>query len=52
MGGFVQAQAHLQLVYAIVDGGCDPQEALDRPRFRIDGSDVHLEEGLWERPPS
>jgi gamma-glutamyltranspeptidase/glutathione hydrolase len=48
MGGFVQAQAHLQLVEAIVDGGCDPQEALDRPRFRIDGTDLHLEAGLWE----
>jgi gamma-glutamyltranspeptidase / glutathione hydrolase len=49
MGGFVQAQAHLQLVEEIVDGGSDPQEALDRPRFRIDGADVHLEEGLWDR---
>ncbi len=25
-----------------------PQAALDRPRFRIDGSQIHLEEGLWE----
>ena len=33
---------------ALIDGGCDPQAALDRPRFRIDGSQIHLEEGLWE----
>jgi gamma-glutamyltranspeptidase/glutathione hydrolase len=48
MGGFTQAQAHLQLVTALVDDGCDPQEALDRPRFRIDGDQVLLEQGLWE----
>jgi gamma-glutamyltranspeptidase/glutathione hydrolase len=49
MGGFLQAQAHLQLVSALVDGGLDPQAALDRPRFRVEGGDVLLEEGLWER---
>lgn len=49
MGGFLQAQAHVQLVSALVDGGLDPQAALDRPRFRVDGDDVLLEEGLWER---
>ncbi len=49
MGGFIQAQAHLQLVSALVDGGLDPQEALDRPRFRVDGDVVRLEEGLWSR---
>ena len=37
MGGFIQAQAHVQLVSAIVDDGLDPQAALDRPRFRVDG---------------
>src|SRR5919106_827235 len=31
------------------DRGCDPQAALDRPRFRVEGEDVLLEEGLWER---
>ena len=31
MGGFIQAQAHVQLVSAIVDDGLDPQAALDRP---------------------
>jgi gamma-glutamyltranspeptidase/glutathione hydrolase len=49
MGGFIQAQAHLQLVSAIVDDGLDPQAAIDRPRFRVDGELVRLEEGLWER---
>ncbi|MGH3015524.1 MAG: gamma-glutamyltransferase family protein [Gaiellaceae bacterium] len=49
MGGFLQAQAHVQLVSALVDGGLDPQAALDRPRFRVEGDDVLLEEGLWER---
>ena len=49
MGGFVQAQAHVQLVSALVDGGLDPQAALDRPRFRVDRGEVLLEEGLWER---
>jgi gamma-glutamyltranspeptidase/glutathione hydrolase len=49
MGGFIQAQAHLQFVSALVDDGLDPQAALDRPRFRVDGDLVRLEEGLWER---
>jgi gamma-glutamyltranspeptidase/glutathione hydrolase len=49
MGGFIQAQAHTQFVSAIVDDGLDPQAALDRPRFRVDGDVIRLEEGLWER---
>jgi gamma-glutamyltranspeptidase/glutathione hydrolase len=49
MGGFLQAQAHVQLVSALVDGGLDPQAALDRPRFRVDRDHVLLEEGLWGR---
>jgi gamma-glutamyltranspeptidase / glutathione hydrolase len=51
MGGFLQAQAHLQLVSALVDDGLDPQAALDRPRFRVEGRLVRLEEGLWDREP-
>jgi gamma-glutamyltranspeptidase / glutathione hydrolase len=47
MGGFIQAQAHMQLVSAIVDDGLDPQAALDRPRFRVEGEALLLEEGLW-----
>jgi len=49
MGGFIQAQAHVQLVSALVDDEVDPQAALDRSRFRVDGHSVILEEGLWER---
>jgi gamma-glutamyltranspeptidase/glutathione hydrolase len=49
MGGFIQAQAHTQFVSSLVDDGLDPQAALDRPRFRVDGGVVRLEEGLWER---
>ena len=49
MGGLMQAQAHVQLVSALVDDGLDPQAALDRPRFRVEGDAVLLEAGLWER---
>ena len=49
MGGFIQAQAHMQLVSGLVDDALDPQAALDRPRFRVDGEVIRLEEGLWER---
>jgi gamma-glutamyltranspeptidase/glutathione hydrolase len=49
MGGTLQAQAHVQLVCALVDEGLDPQAALDRARFRVEGSTVLLEEGLWDR---
>jgi gamma-glutamyltranspeptidase / glutathione hydrolase len=51
MGGFIQAQAHAQLVSAMVDDGLDPQAALDRPRFRVERDCVRLEEGLWEHEP-
>src|SRR4051794_23609628 len=46
MGAFLQAQAHLQFVSALVDDGLDPQAALDRPRFRVDGEVLTLEGGL------
>ena len=49
MGGFIQAQAHVQLVSGLVDRGLDPQAALDQPRFRVEGGKVWLEEGLWPR---
>jgi gamma-glutamyltranspeptidase/glutathione hydrolase len=48
MGGFIQAQAHMQLVSALVDDGLDPQAALDVPRFRVENGAVLLEEGLWD----
>jgi len=46
MGGFIQAQAHLQFVSGLVDEGLDPQAALDRPRFRVDGDALAIESGL------
>lgn len=49
VGGFLQAQAHVQLVSALVDDGLDPQAALDQPRFRTQDGRIHLEEGLWTR---
>ena len=49
MGGFIQAQAHVQLVHGLLDDGLDPQAALDRPRFRVEGERVLLEQGLWDR---
>lgn len=49
MGGFIQAQAHLQLVHGLLAEGLDPQTALDRPRFRVAGTRVQLEHGLWDR---
>jgi gamma-glutamyltranspeptidase/glutathione hydrolase len=51
MGGFIQAQAHVQFVSSIVDDGLDPQAALDRPRFRVESDCVRLEQGLWEHEP-
>ncbi|MEO8688901.1 MAG: gamma-glutamyltransferase [Solirubrobacteraceae bacterium] len=48
MGGFIQAQAHVQFVAAVADEELDPQAALDRPRFRLDGDEVALEPGYWD----
>ncbi|MGX7950010.1 gamma-glutamyltransferase family protein [Oleidesulfovibrio alaskensis] len=50
MGGFMQPQGHVQILSALLDDGCNPQQALDRLRFCIqpDGaaSVVALEEGM------
>jgi gamma-glutamyltranspeptidase/glutathione hydrolase len=46
MGGFMQAQGHVQVVSGLVDDDLDPQAALDRPRFRVDGDRVLAEPGL------
>ncbi|MBV8217759.1 MAG: gamma-glutamyltransferase, partial [Solirubrobacterales bacterium] len=48
MGGMIQAQSHVQFLCALLPDG-DPQVALDRGRFRIDGSVLSLEEPLWDR---
>ena len=49
MGGFMQPQGHLQVVQALSEG-LSPQDALDRPRFRIDpataSGSIHLEAGF------
>ena len=47
MGGFIQAQSHVQFLTRLVPAG-DPQVAIDHGRFRIDGSTVRLEQPLWE----
>jgi gamma-glutamyltranspeptidase/glutathione hydrolase len=49
MGGFIQAQAHLQLIHRLLAEQLDPQSALDQPRFRVSGRRVLLERGLWDR---
>jgi gamma-glutamyltranspeptidase/glutathione hydrolase len=49
MGGFIQAQSHMQFVSNVIDYGMTPQEALDAPRFFVVGDDVLLEEGLADR---
>jgi gamma-glutamyltranspeptidase/glutathione hydrolase len=52
MGGFIQAQAHVQFVLAAVREELDPQAALDHARFRLDGRHVHLEPPLWDQAES
>ncbi len=44
MGGHMQPQGHLQVVSHIVEGGLDPQAALDEPRWRLDTGG----RGEWE----
>ncbi len=48
MGGFIQAQSHVQFLTALLPDG-DPQVAIDRGRFRIDGATLSLEQPLWDR---
>jgi gamma-glutamyltranspeptidase/glutathione hydrolase len=45
MGGDIQPQAHLAFVANLIDHGLNPQEALDRARFRhLGGIEVAIEE--------
>ena len=52
MGGFMQPQGHVQVLAAMLDDGCDPQAALDRPRFFVQpgegASQVFIECGVPE----
>jgi gamma-glutamyltranspeptidase/glutathione hydrolase len=47
MGGFMQAQGHLQMVLRRVDHGQNPQAMVDAPRWRVDsGMVVSVEEAM------
>ena len=47
MGGFIQAQGHMQMVVRTEHFGQDPQTAIDAPRFRvIEGLTVAIERHL------
>jgi gamma-glutamyltranspeptidase/glutathione hydrolase len=48
MGGFIQAQAHVQFLSALLDDELDPQAALDRPRFRVEADRILVEGPGWE----
>lgn len=47
MGGHMQPQGHVQVLWRMFELGMDPQAALDAPRWRIgEGCRVHLEPGF------
>ncbi len=48
MGGFMQPQGHVQVLSRCLDSLCNPQEALDAPRFQwTEGNRLQLEAG-WD----
>ena len=46
MGGYMQAQGHLQMALRRVDHGQNPQAMVDAPRWRVDGTVVNVEEAM------
>lgn len=50
MGGPMQAQGHVQLLYRLLVENQDPQEAMDSPRFRVEaGLNVFAEPAFSEK---
>jgi gamma-glutamyltranspeptidase/glutathione hydrolase len=47
MGGHMQPQGHVQVVMSMVDGGLDPQAALDAPRWYWESGLTVLVEPEW-----
>lgn len=44
VGGYMQPQAHVQLLSAMIDSGLNPQAAMDAPRFSWEGGlDIDIE---------